>query len=784
MFPELDLKEGWSTVILLILMLLCVTWAMNAARWTDGLIILQEVVVAAGLTGIILGKSRTRSRLAHVLSGLMGFTLGVYLTSTVVREAATLTGQGAILELEWRFRLWLYSLITQEPASSRYMFLLVMSLVMWFVAYYSAWAIFRRQQAWWAVILTGLALLVNVTAAKRSLTGYFLAFLIIALLLIVRTSLASYQQEWRRSRVRYGDDLVGSSLRAGLIISVVAIVLAWLAPEALASRPLRQAWDRVSEPWRRIQEESSRMFPDLNYQNQPPVIRYSRAMRFGGPVELTDAPVADVRADGGRYWRFAAFHEYNGNGWTNTDVTTLLLEAGEEGVAQPEFRARHELSQTVVLLQDMGVDGVLLAAAQPIQVSLPVRAVMGYLTPEEERGLTPADAMFPGGPGDPTLLYPREPQVQGATYGVLSSVTHADEVSLRLSGTDYPDWIVPRYTVLPESVPGRVRLLAEEVTADAATPYDKAIALRDYLRGFPYNEAIAAPEPWQDGVDYFLFEAQEGYCTYYASAMVVMLRLVGVPARYVEGYSNGSPESGVYHLLEWDGHSWVEVFFPHYGWVEFEPTAADPINARPLRETGAGGLGDDSAGRDGRQEDMSDPAEELYDPDVDLARPDASRAGFWYRARRWLWPLVGALALALGSLGVYATRRRRQTEGMSATERVYFDLVNWVRRLLGIRPLAHQTPHEYARSVSWLIPRGRQSIERLADAYVAERFGGKAGDPSDVETAWREVWPMLWQRWAVRLRDGAIRAWRRVVPSRTEAPPWQTKSRYRERSPR
>jgi transglutaminase-like putative cysteine protease len=86
-------------------------------------------------------------------------------------------------------------------------------------------------------------------------------------------------------------------------------------------------------------------------------------------------------------------------------------------------------------------------------------------------------------------------------------------------------------------------------------------------------------------VDYFLFESREGYCTYYASAMVVLLRLNGIPARIAAGFAQGDydPTLGAYRVSESDAHSWVEAYFPPYGWVEFEPTASiQPI----LREEG------------------------------------------------------------------------------------------------------------------------------------------------------------------------------------------------------
>ena len=121
----------------------------------------------------------------------------------------------------------------------------------------------------------------------------------------------------------------------------------------------------------------------------------------------------------------------------------------------------------------------------------------------------------------------------------------------------------------------------EHCRAISTTPYDKATAIEAWLRAnVVYDDQTPAPPQDQDGVAYVL-AVKRGYCDYYASAMVVMLRSLGVPARVAVGYAQGQYDSvnGVYHVTEKDSHSWVEVFFPKYGWVEFEPTASQPLIA-------------------------------------------------------------------------------------------------------------------------------------------------------------------------------------------------------------
>jgi len=746
MFPELELKEGWATVALLLLILFGVAWSIQTAAWTEGLSILQAIVLVGGVTGIVLAKSRVPSITAHLLSILAAFTWTAFLASRVLASASGLPVEAAVVELDRLLVAWITDVLSGGTSPGNYPFLLLLGVLLWFVAYVSAWAIFRWQRVWLAVILCGVALMLNITYAPKNLTGYLIAFVLFALLLVVRSSLAFYQQEWRVAKVGYSTELVYAFFRAGLTITVVAILLAWVAPAALASRPMQEVWDKVTEPWQQLKDESNRLFQDLNYQNKPATIYFARAMKFGGAVELTDAPVMDVRASTGRYWRVMSFHEYTGDGWNNTDYNTILIEENEPRLVVPDLELRREVTQTITLHQNLGSLGAIAAAGQPLRSALPLQAVVSYVAPEEETdeaaNLVPPSPV----PSDPSALYSRIPLNADDSYQVVSSLTRADMESLAEAEADYPDWVVPRYLQLPDSLPERVVLLAEEVTAGSETPYEKAQAVEAYLRDIPYNEQIEGPAEDQDGVDYFLFDAREGYCDYYASSMVVMLRSAGVPARYVRGYSQGSKQDGVYHVLELDGHAWPEVFFPGYGWVEFEPTAGEPVLARPRSQDSAAGRQNAlDRQRDDRDERLEALLDEGYAP---FSGP--APASLLQQITRWGGAVLVVLGLSLLAAALLMVRRHRRVDGLSVAERVYQDLIDWVSRLLKISPRTHQTPHEYGSAVVTLLPSGQRPVQRIVDTYVGYRFGGRPVDGEQVEGAWRDTQKALWRSWLER----------------------------------
>jgi transglutaminase-like putative cysteine protease len=146
---------------------------------------------------------------------------------------------------------------------------------------------------------------------------------------------------------------------------------------------------------------------------------------------------------------------------------------------------------------------------------------------------------------------------------------------LRAASTNYPEEIRGVYLQLPV-LDARIPELAKGVAAKARTPYDKAVAIENFLRSrFSYTLDLTG-KPGDDPLPHFLFETHAGHCEYFASAMTIMLRTLGIPSREVNGFLPGefNDLAGDYIVRASDAHSWVEVYFPGTGWVTFDPTPA------------------------------------------------------------------------------------------------------------------------------------------------------------------------------------------------------------------
>jgi protein-glutamine gamma-glutamyltransferase len=169
-------------------------------------------------------------------------------------------------------------------------------------------------------------------------------------------------------------------------------------------------------------------------------------------------------------------------------------------------------------------------------------------------------------------------------YEGISLLPEARPLQARTAGTEYPDAIQNIYLQLPNELDPRIPQLAQKITATAGNPYDKAVVLESYLRrNFGYTLNLAG-KPGADPLAQFLFVTKAGHCEYFASAMAVMLRTLGIPSREVNGFLPGEYNdiAGDYIVRASDAHSWVEAYFPGNGWITFDPTPAANASASGL----------------------------------------------------------------------------------------------------------------------------------------------------------------------------------------------------------
>ena len=393
----------------------------------------------------------------------------------------------------------------------------------------------------------------------------------------------------------------------------------------------------------------------------------------------------------------------------------------------PGYAGSTETLRVIATLEDIGTE-LLFAASAPLGVALEARG------PIESRQRITADVDLQ------IRVFNRQPgPIQ---YEFLSRIGRPTRDELLHIGTPLASTELARaYLQRPQSLSPEFTNLAQSIVGDASTHLQKTEAILDFLLAFQYTTEQRTSQRVLDGADPvegFVFDTRAGHCEYFATAMALLLREVGVPSRNVNGYygAHHNPIGDFYTVRQADAHSWVEVYFGRLGWITFDPT---PPSGR-------------SAGRDApwfpAVTQLLDAAHNTYLNyiiDYDLGKQIEVLGALGVRADRTSqrieidWErasgpiaLPFGLALLLGTL--IAVRRRRRRTQLPRHQKLYLALLD-VFRIRGIQRQKHESPTHFFHRVSAIYPGLRPSLIPFATAYESLRFGQEPSNAADRELA-------------------------------------------------
>ncbi len=759
MRERLPIRENKTVFLLASLLVLIVALAISQSGWTDHLGILAYVGAGAIVIGLLISQSLLSPIVAHLFSAVIGVGWSFWVVSQLLPDRFTwrLRWETMVAHVENWYNLAREGGIIYDNL----MFVLQMSFIIWALGYLTIWFLFRSGKIWSAVVPSGIVLLINLYYAPKDLTTWFITYLLLALLLIVRFNLFEYESRWRIEHVHFRSDISFDFLRNGLIFSVVVIALAWFTP-AVSEDNRTTVFDRFDRQWRGVQEEWNRLFAGLNYKPQTASNpnAYTQAHTLGGARVLSEQPVMYVHAPGGRYWRAAVYDEYDGQGWVSNDDKQVRFDDSNRSLALPDYDAREPITQTYTTLQE-GLY-ILYTMAQPINIDRATVAKTNFVPPEQMTGDLRRPWAGKSGPWLEELTYIESDARldAGESYQVISGRSVATKEQLREDLTDYPDWIKARYLGIPDSTPQRVKDLAKELTQNADNAFDKAEVIERYMRNeIEYNEQMQAPPTGRDKVDYILFEAKQAYCDYYATSMIVMLRSLGIPARFAAGFARGEEETlenqeRVYLVRNLDAHSWVEVYFPTYGWIEFEPTAAQPSIFR--RSDALTPFQNPGRPDEYMEDDLLDPMDRLEEEDLQaLGDLSALGSNFYNIPLPFFgpvqvsktvvkWSLGGLFVLVVGVVGWRINAQARQDFSSGEVYFAMLRLAHW----MGLAKRPSQTPYEHASVLAQNLPPIETEVSFITDEFVRNEFSPRVTTEetrSKLLEAWHKIRPALYR---------------------------------------
>ncbi|MGH9685003.1 MAG: transglutaminaseTgpA domain-containing protein, partial [Candidatus Acidiferrales bacterium] len=293
-----------------------------------------------------------------------------------------------------------------------------------------------------------------------------------------------------------------------------------------------------------------------------------------GQIKKNSAVVMRIKIEGDAaraedmHWRGIVLTTFDGTRWFNHSPEAVIISPSDDGVfrfdAAPLPPGESYGLRYTALVEPLGTDAVFVAP-RPVTLRGHFSDVSGRIGTRSRSAYLTIDTT-----GTIQNPFHNETKVRYEGTSLLPVVPPND---LRRASADYPEEIKQTYLQLPELDP-RVKKLADVAIAKSKNEYDKAANIELYLKThYAYTLDLRGPKV-SDPLAYFLFTRRAGHCEYFASAMTVMLRAEGIPARYVTGFLPGeyNDVGGDYIIRASDAHTWVEVFFPGYGWLTFDPT--------------------------------------------------------------------------------------------------------------------------------------------------------------------------------------------------------------------
>ncbi len=481
-----------------------------------------------------------------------------------------------------------------------------------------------------------------------------------------------------------------------------------------------------------------------------------------GQIQQSSALVMHIEIDGDRvggsdlHWRGVALADFDGHTWSHSPNGFILQRQADRSFRVPPANAALRSYVTTSLVREHVIHYRVLME--------PIGTTVFFLAPWA-RTVSGDYGMLGGDSGG--AVYNFDSQRAISRYEADSDIATAAPAELRTAGRNYPTPVTASYLRLPAIDP-RVPQLAAQITSSASNDFDRASTLENYLKT-RFGYTLDLPKTaMKDPIANFLFERKQGHCEYFASAMAVMLRTLGIPSRVVTGFRSDefNDLTGNYVVRAKDAHAWVEAYFPGYGWQTFDPTPAGASGTPQGWSRLA--LYVDAISSFWRDWVVS------YDTSHQYALGQAAVSGsrgLWEGARIWArnhyasmlkwarrkqdrvehspgrWAVLGGgiafVLLLLGNLGRIARLLHEKWLAAHPERSPEQSAAMWYRRMAralarrGVEKPAAQTPQEFVKKIE--DSRLREPVARFTQVYESARFGNSIDDAQRLPELYEEV---------------------------------------------
>ena len=750
----------WQSAALTVVLVQIGASRLVISEWVPFLNVVEKLSFLAVVLGLVIGYSSFTRRQTIWIGIEYGLLLiPMHLLAAIERTDSLYWDlRGILIRLFDSFILF----AQKQPVYDTLFFVTLSSVGFWIIGLHAGYQFARHRNFLNIVIPSGLVMLiVQIYDSFVPLRAWGLAvYIFFTLAILGRLNFLDNKTSWKKKHVFLTSDTEWDMSRGALTFAAIAVFIAWSLPGLLTNiKPITRAWNDFMQPIKeRLSDAVSAL--DSPYGASSSVDFYGSDLSLGSNAPVSDTAVFFVKVDQVElapvryYWRGRVYDQYIDGQWSSTSVTRQYFDPESDELQPMDSIARSEASFTVTM--NFPKQDLMYAPSEMVWVDRESRLVTSPVL-DSGREVTAWLA-------DPGLT-------AGNSYQVRSMIANPSIDELRAAGTQYPEW-TDRYLQIPAEIEPQLSVLAENITRNYITPYDKAQAITTYLRNkIQYTTQLTeSPPSFEDPVVWVLFEYKKGFCMYSASAEVLMLRTLGIPARLAVGFAEGEfdLQRDRYTVARFNSHAWPEVYFPGIGWIEFEPTGnQDPLNRPQEQINDASNETDPATGPN-----SNDIPLELPGSDPTLLEDENIPALTINSATRFLYPalLLGFLAIVVfftqryalvDRLPVYLEHRyaksgRRPPNWLARwskwailtpVERSFHTIDLSLRWLHYSQP-AYTTSFERAGALAKLLPSAQEAITILTQEHETALFTSRTGS---IVRARRAGLKIILETWRTRL---------------------------------
>lgn len=725
--------EGWLTLLGVAAMVVALCWSIDDAQWVRGVGSLTDFLPLVGLAGVAIGFAGPKLGWGRWTTHLLGvafaaIVLPIIAGGIVLDDAVTGFGPAALAaryrtSAEVIVRVWQDLAIDKKPLTGEIgHYFIAFGALAWATGQFAAYAVFGHRRALDAVIVTGLAILANMALTSRDQLSLMVLFSMAALVVLSRAHAFDERVTWIRRRI--GDPAVvsGLYLRGGSVFIAGAVLGSLLLTATASSAPLQGLWRNVPGTLIELAQWLQRYVPLGGASRNPGIVAFGKDAAILGSWSIDDRVAFRVHLPATEterfYWQAGTYSDFELTAWTWGETRDIQRDARMDLLTNttddPALQqGRREVPFEVT--PDTFVSNLVISPQTIKWVDQ--NAIVK--TTGTERWF--AAVQFNGAETyQVTALVP----VYGAEPGAIT------ENRLRVASREYSSEVRRLFLDVPDGALGpNSRAILEEVMSRTpeSNPYDIALTMEAYLQSasnFRYDtdiqDEIQARCEGLSAVECFA-TIKAGYCQYYASTMAILLREAGIPTRLAQGFLPGERSGDGTEVVRNSGaHAWVQVYFPGYGWKDFDPTGGN----RSVLEPPPSGPPETASPRPtGPLPTL--PPRESEDPGNPRRSPGVVPPGTTQNPFQRSGPFIAIAALlAIGVLALAFVAWRRGPRPMHP-DRAWGSVSRWAARL-GFAPRASQTVYEFAGALGDTLPIVRPELSTVANAKVEVSYGRRS----------------------------------------------------------